>query len=53
MYEEPKVLRIENKTIRYDEYNAERMKALNINSIIEPDFAEASIEESKVIEGVF
>lgn len=53
MYQESKVLRIENKTIRYDEYNADRMKELNINSIIEPDFAEVSIEESKVIEGVF
>lgn len=53
MYQESKVLRIENKTIRYDEYNADRMKELNINSIIEPDFAEVSIEESKIIEGVF
>lgn len=48
-----KVIKVTNKTIRFDEYNRERMQALNIPSIIEPDFTLVTHEDGKVIGGVF
>lgn len=50
-----KTLRDGNKLVRYDVYSIERMKELNVPSIIEPDFMEeANIDKNgKIIGGVF
>lgn len=50
-----KTLRDGNKLVRYDIYSIERMKELNVPSIIEPDFMEeANIDKNgKIIGGVF
>ena len=47
-----KVFFIERKSVRYDVYSIDRMKELNIPSIIEPDFMEeVNIDKSgKVID---
>lgn len=46
-----KNIKIGGKSIRFDTYNTERMKELNIPAIIENDFT--LVEDSKIIEGVF
>lgn len=46
-----KIIKVNNKNTRFDSYNAERMKELNIPAIIENDFT--LVEDTKVIEGVF
>lgn len=50
-----KVLRKGNKSIRYDVYDSEKMKKLNVEMIIEPDFMEeVEIDgKGKIIGGVF
>lgn len=47
-----KVIRLNNKSIRYDIYSAERMKQLNVPAIIEPDFMEDKEAGNKII-GIF
>lgn len=44
-----KVIKINNKAVRFDEYDKQRMKELVVPAIIEPDF----LQEGKVIEGIF
>lgn len=48
-----KNFKVQNSATKFDEYNKERMRSLNIDSIIEPELAPVSDEEQKVIEGVF
>lgn len=44
-----KVIRQQGKTVRYDIYNIELMKELNVPGIIEPDFTEEAGENGKII----
>lgn len=44
-----KVIRVNQKTIRYDVYSTEKMKELNVPAIIEPDFMEDAEAGRKVV----
>ncbi|EES48987.1 CHC2 zinc finger domain-containing protein [Clostridium botulinum] len=50
-----KVIKIDNKPVRFDEYSKERTRELNLHSIVEPELTEIPIgkQEQKVIDGVF
>lgn len=50
-----KLIKIDGKPIRFDEYSKERMRELKVDSIVSPDLAEMpmSEEDQKIIEGVF
>lgn len=48
-----KVIKVAGKSMRYDEYNRERLQELKLNAIVEPDFTDVTEEENRVIQGVF
>ncbi|WP_271814212.1 CHC2 zinc finger domain-containing protein [Clostridium beijerinckii] len=51
-----KNFKIEGKSVKYDEYSKERMRGLNVDSIVEPDRlteVPLSPEEGKIINGMF
>ncbi len=48
-----KVIKVANKATRFDEYDIERIKELDVASIAEKDFTLVTGEESNVIKGVF
>ncbi len=41
------------KTVRFDIYSKEKLRTLEVNSIVEPELTPVSEEEAKVIQGVF
>ena len=41
------------KTVRYDIYSKEKLRKLEVNSIVEPELTPVTEEEAKVIQGVF
>lgn len=48
-----KYLKIDGKTTRFDVYNKEKMRQLNVNSIVHPELEEVDADEQKIIEGIF
>lgn len=50
-----KLIKVDGKPIRFDEYSKDRMRELKVDSIVSPELAEVpmEIEETKVIEGYF
>ena len=48
-----KNIKVSGVQTKFDEYNVKKMRALNVDAIIEPELIEVSSEEQKVIEGVF
>ena len=48
-----KQIRIDGKPMRFDEYSKEAMRALNVNSIVQPELLNVTDEEEKVIKGLF
>ncbi|MGN1358684.1 MAG: CHC2 zinc finger domain-containing protein [Bacilli bacterium] len=48
-----KQVKIKGRNIRFDSYSKERMRELDVSSIVVPEFEEVSPEEQKVIDGVF
>lgn len=50
-----KVIKVNGKPIRFDEYSKERMRELQVNSIIEAEITQIEMtdKDKKVIEGVF
>ncbi|MGL4107244.1 CHC2 zinc finger domain-containing protein [Clostridium sp. LP20] len=48
-----KNIKVSGVQTKFDEYNVKKMRALNVDAIIEPELVIVSSEEQKIIEGVF
>ena len=50
-----KFIKVDGKSIRFDEYSKKRMRELNVNAIIEPELTQIDMSDNdkKVIEGMF